>query len=73
MCAKFKYIKLNPNSYSKLEDSIVIDGTTVEIVVDYDKDNKIVYITSKAQYNQVLRTLKLRMDVQTEKYRESWE
>lgn len=68
-----EYIKLNPNSYSKLEDSIVIDGTTVEIVVDYDKDNKIIYITSKAQYNQVSRTLKLKMDVQTEKYRESWE
>lgn len=68
-----EYIKMNPNTYPKLEDSITVDGNVVNIIVDYDKDSKIIYITSSADYEDVNSTLKLRMDVKTEKYREFWE
>ena len=69
-----EYIKLNPDIYPKLEDSVQVDGTEVNITVEYDKDDYILNITSIAEYDDGIEAkLKLKMDVETTKYTEFWE
>lgn len=69
-----EYIKLNPANYSSFSDTIEIDGKDVDITVDYDSDDKVLYITSMATLDEkVKKEIKLRLDVRSKKYVEYWE